>query len=212
MKDIAIYGAGGFGKEVACLINLINQDNPTWKLIGFFDDNEKLIGTKNEYGKVIGGIDCLNGCESDLAVVFAIGNPTIVKRIVGNVKNEKISFPNLVAPDVTFMDKENFSMGFGNIICSRCWISCNVHLENFNILNVCVTVGHDARLGSYNSLMPCVNISGEVTVGNENFFGVSSVVLQQKKIGNNTIVGGNSMIIKNTKDGRTYIGNPASAL
>jgi len=212
MKDIAIYGAGGFGKEVACLIKQINEKESTWNLIGFFDDNEILIGTKNEYGKVIGGIDFLNAYESDLAVVFAIGNPAIVKKIVGNVKNKNISFPNLVAPDVTFLDNDNFSMGFGNIICSRCWISCNVHLGNFNILNVCVTVGHDARLGDYNSLMPCVNISGEVTVGDENFFGVSSVVLQQKKIGNNTVVGGNSMIIKNTKDGRTYMGNPASAL
>ena len=39
MKDIAIYGAGGFGKEVACLIKRINEQEPTWKLVGFFDDN-----------------------------------------------------------------------------------------------------------------------------------------------------------------------------
>jgi len=32
MKDIAIYGAGGFGREVACLINKINEVNPTWNL------------------------------------------------------------------------------------------------------------------------------------------------------------------------------------
>lgn len=25
MRDIAIYGAGGFGREVACLINYINE-------------------------------------------------------------------------------------------------------------------------------------------------------------------------------------------
>ena len=37
MKDIAIYGAGGFGKEVACLIKRINEQEPTWNLIGFFD-------------------------------------------------------------------------------------------------------------------------------------------------------------------------------
>jgi hypothetical protein len=27
MKDIAIYGAGGFGREVACLIRIINKKN-----------------------------------------------------------------------------------------------------------------------------------------------------------------------------------------
>ena len=45
MKKIAIYGAGGFGKEVACLINRINANGGDWQLIGFFDDNTKAVGT-----------------------------------------------------------------------------------------------------------------------------------------------------------------------
>lgn len=28
MKDIAIYGAGGFGREVACLLRRINEQAP----------------------------------------------------------------------------------------------------------------------------------------------------------------------------------------
>lgn len=37
MKDIAIYGAGGFGREVACMIKHINEsaDEPIWNLVGF---------------------------------------------------------------------------------------------------------------------------------------------------------------------------------
>ena len=212
MKNIAIFGAGGFGREIACLINQINKRDPVWNIIGFFDDNPVLQGTKNEYGKVLGGIDVLNQYNQELAIAIAIGNPTVVRKVVEGITNDKIWFPNLIAPDVVIMDEENFSMGRGNIICSKCWLSCNVHFGDFNILNVCISVGHDVRLGNYNTLMPAVNISGEVTIGDENFFGVASVVLQQKKIGCNTVIGGNSMIIKNTKDGRTYMGNPASAL
>lgn len=212
MKNIAIFGAGGFGREIACLIKQINKVQPTWNLIGFFDDNPALQGTKNEYGKVLGSIDVLNQYDKELAVAIAVGSPSVVKKVVGNIKNENVWYPNLVAPDVMIMDEENFSMGKGNIICSKCWISCNVCFGNFNILNVGITVGHDAQLGNYNILMPAVNISGEVTIGEENLFGVASVVLQQKKIGNNTVIGGNSLIIKNTKDGRTYMGNPAMAL
>ena len=36
LKKIAIFGAGGFGKEVACIINKINEIKQTWELIGFF--------------------------------------------------------------------------------------------------------------------------------------------------------------------------------
>ncbi|MBR4338257.1 MAG: NeuD/PglB/VioB family sugar acetyltransferase [Bacteroidaceae bacterium] len=212
MKDIAVFGAGGFGREVACLINQINKENPIWNIIGFFDDNPNLQGTRNEYGEVLGGIDTLKEYDQELAIAIAIGNPSVVRKVVDGINNDKVWFPNLVAPDAVIMDDANYSMGYGNIICSKCWISCNVHFGDFNILNVGCIIGHDVKFGNYNSLMPSVNISGEVIVGEENYFGVASVVLQQKKIGCKTVIGGNSMIIKNTKDGRTYMGNPASAL
>ena len=212
LKDIAIYGAGGFSREVACLIRLINKCSQTWNLIGFFDDNPELKGQKNEHGEVLGGRDILNLYEKDLAVVIAIGNPRIVKTIVEGIHNDKVYFPNIVAPDVILLDNLYFSIGQGNIICSKCWLSCHVSIGDFNIFNVGTTIGHDVKIGNYNSMMPSVNISGEVVIGDENFFGVASGVLQQKKIGNRTVIGGNSLIIKNTKDGRTYMGNPASAI
>ena len=38
MKDIAIYGAGGFGREVACLIERINKarETPIWNFFSLF--------------------------------------------------------------------------------------------------------------------------------------------------------------------------------
>ncbi len=209
MKDIAIFGAGGFGREIACLINLINQEKPTWNLIGFFDDNPSLKGTSNKYGAVIGGIDEVNTYDSELAIAIAIGNPSVVKSIVANIRNENIYYPNIFAPTTLFLDKDNVTFGKGNIICSQCIFSCNVTIGDFNIFNGLITVGHDATIGNYNSMMPAVRISGEVKIGDENLFGCSSFVLQQIKIGNHTTIGANSTILRKTKDGFTYIGNPA---
>ena len=39
MRDIAIYGAGGLGREIACVLKKINMVTPTWNLLGFFDDD-----------------------------------------------------------------------------------------------------------------------------------------------------------------------------
>ena len=33
MQKIAIYGAGGFGKEVASIINLINMTEGVWNMV-----------------------------------------------------------------------------------------------------------------------------------------------------------------------------------
>lgn len=212
MKDIAIFGAGGFGREVACLIHLINKKSPIWNIIGFFDDNPSLKGEHNEYGEVLGGVGALNEWDKPVAIAIAIGNPQIVKNVVERITNENVSYPNIFAPSTTFLDEDNITFGKGNIICSQCLFSCNVHIGDFNVFNGFITVGHDATIGNYNSLMPAVRISGEVKIGNCNFFGVDAVVLQRIKIGNDTKISANSVIIRKTKDGETYVGNPASIL
>lgn len=211
MKDIAIYGAGGFGREVACLIRIINEKNPTWNLIGFFDDGiEK--GTKNEYGEVLGGITEVNNFSEPLAIVIAIANPKIVSKIVTNITNLNVDFPNLISPDLIYLDKDNVTLGKGNIISFGSIISCNVSIGDFNIFNWSITIGHDVKIQDYNAFMPCVKISGEVNIGNRNFFGVGSTVLQQLTIGEDTIIGANSLILRKTKDGMTYVGNPAKII
>lgn len=209
MKDIVIYGAGGFGREIACLLRLINEKSEEWNLIGFLDDDEKLWGTKNEYGTVLGGADWLNEYNKELACAIAVGNPNAVQAIVGKIKNPNVSFPNLYAPTVTFLDKENLHIGQGNIICTNCFISCNVTIGNFNMFNGYIPLGHDAVIGDYNVIMPSSNISGGVRIGNCNFLGVQSVVLQNVKVGDNTRIGANSVVMRKTKDGFLYIGNPA---
>ncbi len=209
MKKIAIIGAGGFGREVACLINAINEKNEEWDFIGFFDD-VKDIGYENEYGKVLGRIKNLNSYPESLAVVIAIAKPSAIEVIAKSITSPNIYFPNLIAPNVIFFDKNNISLGRGNIISFGCSISCNVHIGNFNILNCCILVGHDTKIGDYNAIMPSTNISGNVTMGERNFLGVSSVILEKLTIGNDTTIGANSLIFRNTKDKNTYIGNPAS--
>ena len=211
MKKIAIYGAGGFGREIACLINKINEKSPIWELVGFFDDG-KNKGTKNEYGEVLGGINEVNEYPEDLAIAIAIASPKIVEKIVSNITSSKIYYPNIIAPDVIFIDEAKIQLGVGNIITFGCIISCNVNIGDFNIFNWAVTVGHDASICNYNSFMPDVKISGEVIIGNRNFFGVNSTVLQQIKIGNDTIIGASSLVLRKTKDGMTYVGNPASII
>ena len=213
MKDIAIYGAGGFGREVACLIRMINEAQPDksdrWNLIGFFDDGQP-AGTRNEYGEVFGNIDTLNRYDKDLAVAIAIGSPSVVKSVFEKIENPKIYFPNLIAPSTIFLDGTNITLGRGNIICSRCLFSCHVSIGDFNIFNGYIPLGHDTTICNFNVIMPSVNISGAIRIGNENFIGVQSVLLQHIKIGNNVRIGANSVVIRNTKDGHLYMGNPAT--
>ena len=210
MKDIAIYGAGGFGREVACLIKRINEVSPTWNLIGFFDDNPGLKGKMiSHFGPCLGGIDVLNAYPNELALAMALGNSNIVKLLVEKITNEKVSYPNLF--DITFykVDPETFSVGEGNIIQGKCCVSCDVSIGDFNVMNGSVDVGHNVTIGSFNTFMPAVRISGEVNIGECNFFGISSIVLQQIKIGDGVRLGAGSVLMTKPKNGCLYLGVPA---
>ena len=210
MKRIAIYGAGGFGREVACLIHKINEVKPEWELIGFFDDNPSLKGQMiSHYAPCFGGWEELNNSNEELAVAMAIGNAKIVKPLIDRITNEKIYFPSLIHPRVNFNDFSTVKIGKGNIIQGGCFFSCDVEVGDFNVLNGSVVLGHDDRIGSYNIFMPAVRVSGQVTIGDENYFGVGAIILQQLKIGNDTRIGAGCVLMTKPKDGCLYIGNPA---
>ncbi|MGM9868300.1 MAG: serine acetyltransferase [Sodaliphilus sp.] len=212
MKNrIAIYGAGGFGREVACLLRKINEVKPTWDFVGFYDDGME-IGSAIDYGHVLGGMAELNAVGYPLSVVVAMGSPKSIKHVVEQIHNPYIDFPNIISPDAKWLDEQSVTMGKGNVVAMGNYFSCNVHIGNFNMLVGFSTIGHDATLGDFNCLMPGVRVSGNVTVGNENMMGSGAIILQGLSIGNEITIGAGSTLMTNPKDGATYLGCPAKKI
>ena len=210
MKKIAIFGAGGFGKEVACLIAEINEKgNGDWQMIGFFDDQKPKGTQMSRYGEVIGNMDDLNSYPEELAVAIAVGTPKALRSIHQRIVNKNVYFPNLIGTDFWIEDEKTFKIGIGNILKHRCFASCDVSIGDFNVFNSDITFGHDVVVGNYNVIMPDVRVSGEVVIDEENFIGVGSIILQQIKIGKNVRLGAGAVLMTTPKDGFTYIGNPA---
>ena len=210
MRKIAIFGAGGMGREVACIIRRINEvrNVPQWDFIGFYDDGIP-AGTQTDEGVVLGGIKELNEYNSPLNVVIAIGNPKVYKKIRDNLVNPKISYRNIIDPTVEFWDINNYVIGEGNIICPHCTISCNVTIGNYNILNGDISLRHDVRIGSYNAIMPGVRISGGVVMGNGVFIGLNAAVAQYLKVADNVRIGAGSILLSDTEADAFYTGVPA---
>ena len=209
-KKIAIYGAGGLGREVAGGINRINKAcYEHWELVGFYDDGIPAGSPVSHYGKVIGNIEDLNAVDNSLALAIAVGSPASRKLIHERIVNPNIYFPNLIAPSFKVLDPETFKIGEGNIIQNNCSVTCDVTIGDFNVFNGNNVVGHDDVIGNFNVLMPSVHLSGSVTVGDCNLLGVGSIVLQQIKIGNHVTLGAGGVLMTKPKDGCTYIGVPA---
>lgn len=212
MKDIVIYGAGGFGKEIACLLKQINDVSPEWNLLGYIDDGLP-VGSENRYGRVIGNMGTLlKWNDGELNVVVSIASPKVLDKIKETIHNPLIVFPNILAPNVNVFDSDAVTMGKGNVFFFGCRISCDVEIGDFNICVGLNSFGHDVKVGSCNVFSPSVRLSGCVMVGNKNFFGVGSTVLQGLKVGNDIRLGAGSVLMTKPKNGCLYIGNPAKRM
>lgn len=207
MKDFAIYCAGGFGREIYCLV-FKRIKNPDWNFIGYFDDGiEK--GKQLQYGVCLGGMKELNEWKTPLDICIANGNPKMLRHISESVTNPLVEFPNIIDPATSIADPTTVKIGKGNIFSGDNSLSVNVEIGDFNIFNSADYFGHEAKVGNCNAFMPNIRISGAVTIGNNNLFGSCSFILQGLKIGDNVTLSPGSILLTKPKDGNVYIGNPA---
>lgn len=210
MNDIVIIGAGGFGREIKCLINDINDSGPTklFNILGFIDDGIK-VGTQIHEYKVLGNVEYLKSLKNKPQVVFGIGHPPIKKRIIKQL--EGFNFPTLVHPTVD-VQAYNIRIGKGCLICKGTIMTCDIEVFDFVTINLACTLGHDAIIKSYSSLMPSVNVSGEVVIEEGVFVGTGVKIVNQMIIGKNSIIGAGAVISKPIPENCTAVGIPAKPL
>lgn len=210
MENILIIGAGGFGREVEWLINRINNSNNNqWNLIGYVDDNVQK-GTAITKLKVVYNTDELLKLEEKTNVVIAIGNAKVRKLIYNKIKeNKNLSFPNLVDPSAIIGEVD---MGIGNIICAGTIATVNIKINNFNIINLDCTIGHDDVLTDFITVYPSVNISGNTTINEVVEIGTGTQIIQGKNICSNVIIGAGAVVVKDIEEEGTYIGIPVKKI
>lgn len=211
MKDIAIFGVGGFGREVLALIKYINEVTPTWNIVGFFDDGYEKGIMVNGYPN-LGNAEDLNNWKTPISLAVSIGNPVIKKRVLDKIYNPLVDYPTLIHPLAWIGDKEFVEIGKGCIICAGNLITTNIKIEDFVILNLGCTVGHDSVIKKYSAFMPSVNISGEVTIGEGVYVGTGAKIINQLEIGAYSIVGAGAVVSKTLPARCTAVGVPAKPI
>lgn len=211
MKDIAIFGVGGCGREVLALIKDINKIEPTWNIVGFFDDGYEKGIMVNGYPN-LGNTEDLNKWETPISIAVSIGSPVIKKKILDKITNPLVDYPTLIHPSVWIGEKEFVEIGKGCIICTGVMITTNVQIKDFVILNLQCTVGHDSVINSYAAFMPSVNVSGEVNIGEGVYVGTGAKIINQIGIGEYTIVGAGAVVAKNLPAHCTAVGVPAKPI
>lgn len=209
MKDLYIIGAGGFGREVAWLVERINEIEPTWNIKGFIDDDESRWGNKEGDYVVLGGCNYLKTL-GEVYVACAIGAAKVRKNVIEKIKESSIKFATLIDPSVLISKK--VEVGEGTIICANSTLTVDIKIGKHVIINLDCTIGHDDIIDDFVTIYPSVNVSGNVHLGECSELGTGMQIIQGKTVAKNTIIGAGAVVVKDIEMSGTYVGSPAKKI
>lgn len=207
MHDLAIYGAGGFGRETALMIEQINSISRQWNVVGFYDDKIAKGMVVDNY-PILGGLQEAKSMRDHVSLVLAIADPVLRDNLRKALKGCSIKFPSLIHPAALTGSATN-RIGEGCIITAGCIFTTGIVLEDFCIVNLITTIGHDVRIGQCTTVMPGCNISGNVSIGHTSMIGTGVQILQNLTLGAACKVGAGAVVTKSFGDSVTLVGVPA---
>jgi sugar O-acyltransferase (sialic acid O-acetyltransferase NeuD family) len=211
-KRIAIVGAGGFAREVAWLISdIAHHPSPQkcsepMEVAGFLvSDPAK---TTEHDSDILGDFTWLEKNHVD-GLAMGIGNPEVRLRLGQELKRRfaGIPWPTLVHPSVKYDKSCQFAEGA--IICAGNIATVNVTIEEFAMVNLSCTIGHESTIGAGSVVNPITAISGGVKLGKCVLVGTHVAILQYVSIGDRAIVGSGAMVNKDVAADTTVMGVPA---
>lgn len=212
MRKLVIIGAGDFGREMANVVERINEASieSKWNLIGFVDDNEIIQGTLIDGYEVCGTCEWLNNQQEEIYAICSLGVAKTRKKVISKINNDNVKWATLIDPDArVYKDAE---VGEGSIICGGSILAINTKIHNHVIVNLNCTLGHDDIIDDYCVVNPGVNVSGKVHVKECTDLGTGAKIIQGNNIGPNTVVGAGAVVLRDIPAECTAVGCPAKAI
>lgn len=220
MKKVAIglYGAGGFGREVAALLpTIIPKLFPTLSvqdvLIVFIDDNVNL--NKIDGKKVLSKTDFLKLSDCELYYNVTISDCWIRKSVVEFMEKSNVKPLTFIFNETLTLDNSNF--GNGTIVMPGSIISTSVIIRDHVHINFNSYIAHDCIINNFVTISPGVICCGNTVIGENAFVGAGAVIKQgtyenPRIIGEHSTLGLGSILIDNVPNSQIFIGNPAKKI
>lgn len=208
VKKIVLIGAGGFGREVASIIEVINMVEPTYELVGFLDDDEKFqVGTTINGYPFLGRPEWILEHKDEVVCNCTIGDTHVKARMQRELTAKGVEFETLIAYG-GYIGRFT-TIGKGCVFYGGVTVAVNCTIGDGVLLSQGSNVGHDCVIGDYAAVMPHTGISGYCEIGTEAVIGGHAFLVPAKKVGENATVAAGSIVFSNVKAGTTVLGNPA---
>jgi sugar O-acyltransferase (sialic acid O-acetyltransferase NeuD family) len=213
MKQIAIFGASGFGREV---MPLVRQQ---WAHVGgphkltFVDDHPPLPECNGH--PVLSYAEWMSLPYSSRHINIAIANSAVRQQLAERCAGDGVEFFEVRAANVVQLD--DVELGEGAILSSFVHLTSNIRIGKHFHANIYSYVAHDCVIGDYVTFAPGVKCNGNVVVQDHAYIGTGAVIKQGQPgrplvIGAGALVGMGAVVTRSVPPGTTVVGNPAKPL
>jgi len=213
MKQIAIFGASGFGREVMPLARQQWASSGELHQLVFVDDNPPAAECNGH--RVLTYAEWLAQPAGSRHINIAIASSTVREQLVERCIADKLEFFDVRASNVVQLD--NVELGEGAILSSFVHLTSNICIGKHFHANIYSYVAHDCVIGDYVTFAPGVMCNGNVVVEDHAYIGTGAVIKQGQPgqplvIGRGAVVGMGAVVTKSVPPGVTVVGNPAKQL
>lgn len=203
---LAIYGVGGFAREITPLARAVGD-------VVFVSDAPDEIDTIVN-GLRVHAFEDLDRL-AEVQVVIAVADAQVRRRLAAKCEAAGFKIGNLSARS---HDRgEGVHVQPGGIFCGFSTCTANSVIGHHFQCNLYSYVAHDCVLGDYVTLAPRVCINGNTIIEDDVYIGTGAILKQGTpeeplRIGRGAIIGMGAVVTKNVEPGVTVIGSPARPL
>jgi len=212
MKRFAIFGAGGYGREVMSFVRQQLQPglaDGDCDLV-FVDDHPPAPVVNGQ--RVLRYAQWLADPASSHHMNVAIANSQVRQQLVQRCADDGVLFFEARAASVVQLD--DVQLGEGDILCPIVTLTSNICIGQHFHANIYSYVAHDCVVGDYVTFAPGVMCNGNVHIEDHAYIGAGAVIKQGQPraplvIGSGAVVGMGAVVTKSVPPGVMVVGNPA---
>lgn len=207
MAKFAIYGAGGFGREIVPLA--LSAADAAGASLVFVDDH-------CEADRVLDvPVVAFGSLQAGDRYVLAVADPHLRASL-----DKKCLASGLIPTSIqaeTYQQGLGVEIGPGAMLCHYTMVTASATIGRQFHCNSYSYVSHDCVIGDYVTFLPRVCCGGNVHIGDHALIGAGATIKQGQpgrplRIGRKAIVGMGAVVTRDVQEGEVVAGNPARPL